>query len=427
MIGARGKLRSLCGMVPLLAICVPMVAMRATVVAQVQTVGPLVVVACTSDGSTVAFPLLQGTPPIVREPMSADAVLDMGEPARAVACQAVVENTGAADPFKDDTGTLTLAVNGPAQIVENGFQVAMVDCGCGGVVGDGATVTALPSLTFHVAQQPGTPLPSGPTPGAIHVIASFQPADGSAGAVGSAAIDLVPPVVHLNLSAQPVMSVNGDYGTVQLTLHIERVLPADCSPIDDAAFIVCALPVSSIEEAGAEAGMVAFSTSLGTFANGAQQFQALCGEQPVITPTVPYPGLPSPGTQGCDTLTVSIALQGHAGDATFTADYSGAYTGAHATARVTVPIAPLPPSYRLLPGCTQVSAPLELPASAPVRLIAESVTPPDAVTGIWRLGAEGVWQLGYAPDANTPVDFTIVSPGDSLFICVDLLADYPLH
>ena len=61
-------------------------------------------------------------------------------------------------------------------------------------------------------------------------------------------------------------------------------------------------------------------------------------------------------------------------------------------------------------------------------LVAESVTPPSAVAGIWRrAAATGAWEAGYLRDPQAPVQFTTVNPGDPLLICVDAQARYPVQ
>jgi len=62
-----------------------------------------------------------------------------------------------------------------------------------------------------------------------------------------------------------------------------------------------------------------------------------------------------------------------------------------------------------------------------VVLVAESMTPPEAVVAIWRRAPDGRWQLGYARDAAAPRDFATVDPGDPLTVCVDAPASYPLR
>jgi hypothetical protein len=393
-----------------------------------QPVGPQLAVGCTLDGSAPAFALLPTDgAPALQPPDLANAALDTGQPRLAVTCRAVVEDPDAADPFAPRPGVVAFTLAGPAVFVESGGATTTVACGCAtSVSDDGSTVSAPPELTVHVAQQPGAPLPAGRLAQAITLSARFQPNDGSPGAAASALLDLAPPTLRLELGAQPLLDRNGSYATVLLTLNIAQLAPDGCVLIDGGPYESCAQPVSQNEAAGAEPGSASFSTTLGAFANDAQQLREDCGELPAGPPLTPLPGVEQPYPLSCEILTASVALRGHVGDASFGASFRGAYTGATASARISITVPPEPPSFRLPPGCTQVSAPLELPADAPVSLIAESVTPPAAVTAIWRPVGDG-WQLGYERDLAAPLDFATVTPGEVLFVCVDVLAGYPLH
>lgn len=398
-----------------------------------QQSAPLAALACASDGSSVQFPLsaTAGGPLLLGAATVPNAQLSSGEPRVAVACQAVFEAPAAPDPFVLSTGTITFSVSGPGIITETSGQTFVVPCGAGGCPGADAaagSATADPSLIVHVAQQPGSFIPLGGQPAAITVSATYQPADGSAGAAATAAIDLVPAAIRMEFGAQPQRSRTGAYDSVQLTVQLFSLLPDGCALLGTGQFITCTDPVSQSTQPGVEPGTVTLTTTLGTFANGAQQMQLGCGVPPSSLPLVPEAGVAQPYPLACQSMTVNVELAGRAGTAAFTAAFVGLYTGAQAGTQAQTTIAPEPPSYRLVPGCTQVEAPLELPASAPAQVVAESVTPPDAVVSIWRMdAASGVWQAGYARDPAMPLNFTTVTPGETLFVCVDALASYPLH
>ena len=85
-----------------------------------------------------------------------------------------------------------------------------------------------------------------------------------------------------------------------------------------------------------------------------------------------------------DLQTWPTELRLHKDRKTLTVAFTGAVTGATAAGSAMVTIAPRPPTFPLAGGCTSVLVPAAFPADGPVALLAESVTPPTAVTGIWR-------------------------------------------
>lgn len=389
-----------------------------------QPAQPAIAVACAADTRPLAFALDATGAPL--PPAGPNAALDTGNSRLAVTCSALVTLPGAADPLAAPPGSILYTISGPGIAVESGTATYTVACGCAGTPRADGSALPPPEATLHVAIAPGAPLPQAPAPGAITLAATYGSADGALTATAAAAIDLAPPVVRLQLTPHLQNGPDGAPAEIRLAIRVQQALPANCATL--AAYLVCARPISDDAEDGAEPGILTLSTTLGTFANGGRMLRITCGVAPATPPVAPLPGVVHPYPLACEgEQTVTIVLAGRAGDVRLSASFQGFYTGATAAAGAELTVPPLPPAYPLQPGCTAVQAPIELPPAAPVALVAESVTPPEAVVAIWRRGRDGRWQLGYARDAAAPRDFQTVDPGDPLTVCVDAPASYPLR
>ena len=84
-----------------------------------------------------------------------------------------------------------------------------------------------------------------------------------------------------------------------------------------------------------------------------------------------------------------------------------AVTPAQAQATETVP---------LPQGCSNVTLPW--PSGTPVAAVAEAISPPEALTSIWRYDAASRRFLGFAPGGGAANDFRSVAYLDAVFICL---------
>jgi len=419
----RARWRAARAVLPLLLALLAALPARAARARPAQSGQPAIAVACATDTRLLAFALDDTGAPL--PPPGANATLDTGNPRLAATCQALVTLPGAADPLAVPPGSILYTVAGPGIAVESGTTSYEAACGCAGTLQADGSALAPAAGAVHIAIAPGAPLPQGPAPGAITLTAAYRSADGALEATATAAIDLAPPLVRLQLDARLESAPSGAPGTIRLTLRLQQAVPAGCVALGNN--LVCADPAGAAV-AGAEPGTLTLTTTLGAFASGERTLVLTCGAPPATPPVAPPPGVERPYPLACaDDLAVAVDLNGRAGEATLAAAFRGFYTGAAASASTTVTVPPSPPSYPLRPGCTDVQAPIELPPAAPVALVAESVTPPEAVVAIWRRDRDGRWQLGYARDPAAPLDFATVDPGAPLTICVDRAAGYPLH
>lgn len=380
----------------------------------------------------------------VQPPAATDAALDVGLPRLAVACQAVFLAPDAADAgaFDLPAGTVTFTISGPGLFVESNARSVSVACGsavqnlpCTGALPAGdATVSGTAALTVHVVVQPLAVLPPLPAPAAITVGAVYQadPALGGGRAAASAAIDLAPPHYAASASVDRAVVTSGVNAGAVITVQLRHALPEGCSPLGAGVFLFCTGESLQPGDAGAEPGTVTLTTDLGRFPNGENTITAVCdtggagvtaGEQPLLT--APQPGLDAPFRYTCTSAAVRLAAAGFAGEATVTALFTGALSGATAQSSVTLTIAPGPATLQLIGGCTPVQAPASLPAGAPIDDLVGSISPASAVVAVWRHDAAAGWQALYLRGGG-PVDGATADPGEPLYVCVDALAQYPL-
>jgi hypothetical protein len=401
-------------------------------------------VACDAHQPSIAFPLQadasDGAQTVLQPPAGPNAALDVGLPRLSVLCQAVFQAPAGSDaPFSLPAGNVTFAVSGPGLIVESAAQFATVSCGsaarntpCSGATAvDAATVTGTAALSVHVVLLPSATLPPLPAAGAIGVSAVYQedPALGDASATAQTAIDLALPLyAALGSVDQPLISSGPNAGAV-VTVRLRHALPENCVPLGVGPYLFCSGASAQPGDAGAEAGTITFTTNLGVFPNGGSSIDAPCGTANGAPGgvVVPPPGVDSAYPFACTEASARLSAAGFAGEATVTATFTGALTGATAQTGVTLTIAPRPATLQLVGGCTPAQVPQSLPAGAPVADLVGSISPATAVVGIWRRDeAGGAWQALYLRGDQAPVDDATVEPGETISVCVDALAQYPL-
>jgi hypothetical protein len=409
-----------------------------------QGATPAAALACDAHQPSLSFALQSdGGGTVLQPPDSSNAALEVGLSRLAVACQAVfvAPDAAGAAVFDLPAGTVTFTVSGPGMLVENNARSLTVACGsaaqnlaCTGALPAGdAGVTGTAALTVHVAVLPLATLPPLPAPGAVGVTAVYQedPALGGAGATASAAIDLAPPRYAATASVDRTVVTGGTNASAVVTVQLYHPLLEGCAPLSVGLYLFCSGESLQPGDAGAEPGTVTLTTTLGLFPNGESTIAAACdagegqspGGQPALT--APPPGVDAPFRYTCTDVRVRLAAAGFAGEATVTAQFTGAITGATAQSSVTVTIAPGPATLQLIGGCTPAQAPSGLPAAAPIDELVGSITPSSAVVAVWRHDPDTGWQALYLRGGG-PVDGATVDPGEPLYICVDALAQYPL-
>ncbi len=412
-----------------------------------QSAAPVAALACDAHQPSLGFALQSdgagGT--VVQPPDGPNAALDVGLSRLAVACQAVfaAPDAAGAGAFDLPAGTVTFTIAGPGLFVESNAQSEIVACGsaarnlpCTAALPAGdATVTGTAALTVHVVVQPLAVLPPLPAVGAIGVTAVYQedPALGGESATASAAIDLAPPRYAATAAVDRAVVTSGVNAGAVITVQLRHPLPEGCSPLGASIYLFCTGESLQPGDAGAEPGTVALTTDLGLFPNGESTITAACdaggGAAPVAggqaSLTAPAPGVDAPFRYTCTEVRVRLAAAGFAGEATVTALFTGALTGASAQSSATLTIAPGPATLQLIGGCTPAQAPASLPAAAPIDELVGSISPASAVVAVWRHDPDGGWQALYLRGGG-PVDGATVEPGEPLFICVDGVAQYPL-
>jgi hypothetical protein len=420
--------------------CVAAILGPARAVAQV----PVIVgaVGCDARGQRIGFPVAQDG--LIQSDDLPPAALGVLDPRVVVTCQAAFEAVDAAGDgsFALAPGSVTFTVSGPAVIVESGSQSYSVACGEPGVAGSctGATAPSEDSrmaggtdaLTVHVALMPGAALPAPPVAGAFALQATYISAISAGGVLTAAAgtpIDLAAPAYRLVLSSDRSVIRSGAGESVNLTAQLWHTVPGACAQLGEGPYLVCNSVIAAPGAVGAEPGTITFTTDLGEFVGFAESIQAPCGD-PNMTGgplVVPPAGSDYPFKQSCEAAAVKLSPFGHGGDANVTATFSGAVTGAGADDHITVAVAPEPATLRLRRGCTPLFVPSGFPAGSPVSLLVESVTPSAAVSSVWRQEPlTGRWQAGYLLDAEAPLDFTTLRPGDQVTVCIATQARFPL-
>lgn len=400
-------------------------------------------IGCAQRALALQFPLApspdEATPGALAGGPPAGA-FDAGEPALALSCAAVFEDPAADDPFALPPGTVSFSVQGPAIVVESGTQSYSVACGdpaqpapCQAGVGPqdpgaaGAAATPAAALSVHLALQPGAVLRPIPASAFATVQAVYAPADGSEPIVAQTSIDLGQPRYRIELSSDRPLISSGAGENAVISARVSRLLPGGCGPVDGSAYLACQGDAPDAALSGGEPGTLTFGTPLGLFPNDAQSVALPCGDQGAVLTTLVVPaGADLPVLASCTGAAVRLRPAGSAGDATVTVTFSGALTGATATAETRLSIAPQPATIALSHGCTDLRVPSAAPLGAPVSLVVESATPSTGVVSLWRRDASGGWQAGYLRDSDAPVDFETVDPGDQITICVDAVVQFPL-
>ncbi|HZU77277.1 MAG TPA: hypothetical protein VFA70_10970, partial [Dehalococcoidia bacterium] len=240
----------------------------------------------------------------------------------------------------------------------------------------------------------------------------------------------VPPTYNESVSASALTIGSTALDSTLITAQLHATAPTGCNPLPGSPYVVCNQDGPPAElDAGAEPGVLTFATTLGHFPNGAQRFDVLCGVPPETAPglVVPAPGSPAALPRSCTDASVRLTPGGQAGDAVVSVRFAGAVTAAFAVGAIHITITPQPEQLTLHGGCNQVQVPQSVPTGSPVSLVVQLVDPSRAVLGVWRRDAQsGAWQAGYLRDVQAPLQFDEVDPGESLWICLDAAAHFPL-
>jgi hypothetical protein len=316
-----------------------------------------------------------------------------------------------------------------------------------------AFVSPNPSNTIHVALAPGiTFAPIAAISPVITVTATYtrDPMLGPAVTLttNTATIGVVPPLYQMTVSASPttISSATSSGTGATITATIQHPSPVGCIPLAFGGFIVCAGSPTLFSfgvTQGAEPGLVTFKTTAGALTSStdtsgtATQLQVTvhCGPIPTTPPTVIVPagGIPPvPSTQtlsfsSCSTASATLVGAGAGGTALITASFVGDTTGAsaNATTQVTLTGPPSGAATPLTVGCNEVVLPSTLPGGTAIGVIVNDVQPAGSVVSIWAFNnATHLFLGGYFNTPGAPVDFTTVSPSQSVFICVNAAATF---
>jgi len=189
--------------------------------------------------------------------------------------------------------------------------------------------------------------------------------------------------------------------------------------------------------AGAESGVITFSTNSGVFGStaaalgGAQQVYSVhCGSLPGQSAVILIPtfGLNAnfPLTQ-CVSATANLFGGGAAGTATIVANFVGDYTGGTTNWTTTVGLSPTAATVNLNQGCNEVIVPASYAAGTPTATIvglAKGVT----VVSAWVFNnSTHTFAAGFFSVAGAPTDgfATTIAGGASIFLCVSGSGTFP--
>lgn len=420
----------------------------------------------------------------------APGALSITTPNGVVLCGAVFEDVPAAtatagqdaDPSTIDGGTITFNLtSGVATILESNASNFTVSCGsttifegCQGanLLPSGACVAALtctfatpnPANTVHVALRGGASFPligaSSPVITLSATYNRFPSLTALAGAVpGPAAtapistntttIGLTVPAYAMTLTPSPatISAASGTGAGSTLTAALYHGVANTCSTVtapiavgtaSGTGFVICLGAGGSFIQtvAGAESGVVTFSTSSGVFGNttaaqggGQQIFSVHCGQLPATSPVILIPTLglnPLFSLSACVTAQATLFGGGAAGTAIVVANFVGDFTGATAQATTTVSLAPQAATVALSRGCNEVITAANTAAGTPVSTIVGQVQPGGIVVSVWRFdNSLHAFQAGFFSTAGAPTDFSTTGPSQSLFICVSASGTFP--
>jgi hypothetical protein len=442
----------------------------------------------------IAFPavagVITGTTQSTVTAGTVPALLSVTTPNAVVECGAVFEDdaiapgvtptianglaTQDADPTSVDGGSITYSLtSGVAMILESNSVTFSVGCGSttvpegcqGGVpnTGNGATATSVsvnPANLVHVALRPGAtfPLINAASP-VITLQASYarfasipNPFGPATASTNTATIGLAVPSYASTLTPNPATipatATAASQGST-LTMALFHLTPV-CTTISgvttllpltaSSPLVVCGgnTGIATVQQytAGAESGVVTFTTSSGVFgstsltAGGGQQIYSVhCGPVPATVPTILIPTLGVTTTfalTSCQTATATLFGGGAAGTAVVVANFIGDFTGGTTQATTSVQLSAAPLTTSLSRGCNEVITGPSVAANTPVSTVAGLVQPAGIVVSIWQFNnSTHAFQAGYFNPAGAPTDFSTTGPGQSLFICVSGAGTFP--
>jgi hypothetical protein len=418
------------------------------------------------------------------------ALLSVTSPNSVVECGAVFEDDAAVvgagtpapagqdlDPTTVDGGSITFTLNGGttsaiSTILEANSAVFTVGCGstttlesCQGAVPNTAAPAAAtavspnPANIVHVALRPGATFGLIGAGSPVVTISAtynrFPSVTALAGVVGpstattnSVTIGLAVPTYASQLTPNPATipaaAATGQGSTLTMALfHLTAICTAVggnviLTPLTATGLVVCGNGINNVQQftAGAESGVVTFSTSSGVFGStalsqggGQQIFSVHCGAIPATVPTILVPALGLASTfalTSCVTATATLFGGGAAGTAVVVANFVGDFTGATTQATTTVQLSAAPLTTALSRGCNEVITGPSVAANTPFATIAGLVTPGGQVVSIWMFNNSlHAFQAGYFSTAGAPTDISTVGPNQSLFICVSGAATFP--
>lgn len=354
---------------------------------------------------------------------------------------------------------------------------------CQGGVPGAATVSPNPANTVHVALRPGATFNFiGAGSPVITLSAQYQRFSSISGATFTPAASCVPPlaagftpcpttiatgpstlstnattigiltpVYVMTLTPSPAIipaaSGSGVSSTITAALfHVSNI----CSGLGGftvnvtGGFLICGVggvptTVNSFV-AGAESGVVTFTTSSGVFGNtniaagSAQQvFSVHCGQVPGTAPVILVPTLgfnplqvSSFNLAQCVSATAQLFGGGAAGTANIVANFVGDWTGSTAQQATTVSLSPTANTVNLSRGCNEVITPANLAANTPVATVVGTVSPGGIVVSAWQFNNSlHAFQAGFFAQAGAPTDFNTIGPNQSLFLCVSGSGTFP--
>ncbi len=396
-----------------------------------------------SNSSTFSVPCGSSTPPVATATVAAAGatpVVTISNPGGLESCQGAVPNNG-------NGATATAVSPNPANVV----HVALRPGATFGLIGSGSPVITIqaqyirfPSLTtFAVTQGTGC---AGATPACPTTGSGAGP---STAVTNSIAIGISTPVYASTLTANPAtIGSAAGAGPSVLTMSLFH-LTTNCTSVAGVTtiistvgggLVVCGNGVNVIQSyvAGAESGVVTFTTSNGVFGGttaaqggGAQTYSVHCGAVPNTVPTILIPTLGLTSTlalTSCQTATANLFGGGAAGTAAVVANFVGDFTGGTTQATTTVQLL-INSSVALTRGCNEVITGPSV-ATSPVNgtvsgLVANLVSPSSNVVSVWMFNNSlHAFQAGYFNVQGAPTDFSSVTPGQSLFICVSGAATF---
>lgn len=425
-------------------------------------------------------------------PLSAGAIvpgtLSVTSPFGVVECGAVFEDTPApagtfgldGDPSTIAGGSITFTLSsGVATILESNSTTYSIGCGsdqapstvspgglesCQGAVllPSAACVAALnctfatpnPANIVHVGLLSGATFPligaGSPVVTLSATYIRFPSLSAAVGASGpatlstnSVTIGIAVPTYASQLVPNPatISSAAGAQGSV-LTMSLFHLATA-CTAVNGIVtltpqvangLVVCGNGVNLIQQfvAGAESGVVTFTTSSGVLGNttlaqggGQQTYSVHCGALPATTPTILIPTLGLASTfalTSCQSATATLFGGGNAGTAVVVANFVGDFTGGTTQSSTTVQLA-INATTALTRGCNEVitgpSTALAPVSGSVSALVTNLVSPSSNVVSVWRFNnSTHAFEAGFFNTAGAPTDFSTVSAGQSIFICV---------